>query len=419
MSIRRKNRPRIILLWTSPRRGGVTDKNIHSRVGGGVEEASRPSERITCRYAASSTSITTIPGFFFRSLQKRSSLTTSRIRVFVVDDFEPFRAFVCSTLQQKPELEVVCELSDGSAAVQKAGELKPDLIVLDIGLPALNGIEAARQIRKLIPNTKIIFLSQESSDDVVREALSTGAQGYVAKTRAGSDLLDSVESVLAGKRFVSGGLWGHDSTDAASTSHPVDLRPSDAQSGSGETKVAYHHEVQFYSDDEFILKKFSNFVAGALEAGKSAIVLATEPQRVALAHKLEGHGVDVAAAVAERRYVSLDVAEALSTFMVDGKPDTVRFFKCVECAVAEAAKAAKCEPPRVVACGECAPFLLTKGKADAAVLVEQLTNELIKRHDLEVLCGYPLASFPNEEDTNVFRRICAEHSVVYQDERTN
>jgi DNA-binding NarL/FixJ family response regulator len=336
-----------------------------------------------------------------------------------VDDFEPFRAFVCSTLQQNAELEVVCELSDGLAAVQKAEELGPDLIMLDIGLPTLNGIDAARQIRKLVPNAKIIFLSQESSDDVVREALSTGAQGYVAKIQAGRDLLASVEAVLGGKRFVSAGLTGHEPADAASTSHPADLRSPDMHSGLGETKVSHRHEVQFYSDDEFILKRFSHFVAGALGAGKSAIVLATEPQRVALAEKLQTNGVDVAAAVAEGRYVSLDVAEALSTFMVDGKPDTARFFKCVESAVGEAAKAAKCDPPRVVACGECAPFLLARGKADAAILVEQLTNDLIKRYDLEVLCGYPLTSFPDEDDTNVFRRICAEHSVVYQDERTN
>jgi DNA-binding NarL/FixJ family response regulator len=123
--------------------------------------------------------------------------------VLVVDDFEPFRSFVCSALKQKPELEVVCEVSDGLAAVQKAEELNPDLILLDIGLPTLNGIEAARQIRKLVPNAKIIFLSQETSDDVIQEALRLGARGYVVKTRAGSELLAAVEAVLDGKQYVS------------------------------------------------------------------------------------------------------------------------------------------------------------------------------------------------------------------------
>ena len=99
--------------------------------------------------------------------------------------------------------KVICEVSDGLDAVQKAEELKPDLILLDIGLPTLNGIEAARQIRKLAPDSKIIFLSQEPSVDVVREALSLGAWGYVVKTVAGNDLFAAVESVLLGKRFVS------------------------------------------------------------------------------------------------------------------------------------------------------------------------------------------------------------------------
>lgn len=89
------------------------------------------------------------------------------------------------------------------AAVQKAAELCPDLILLDIGLPGLNGIEAGRQIRKLVPNAKIIFLTQESSDDVVHAALELGALGYVVKTQAGSDLLAAVDAVLQGKQYVS------------------------------------------------------------------------------------------------------------------------------------------------------------------------------------------------------------------------
>jgi DNA-binding NarL/FixJ family response regulator len=121
----------------------------------------------------------------------------SRIRVLVVEDFEPFRRFICSTLGKVFHLHVICQLSDGLDAVQKAEELKPDLVLLDIGLPSLNGIAAARQICKLAPDCKIIFVSQESSPDVVHEALSFGA---------GSDLLAAVEAVLEGRQFVSSGL---------------------------------------------------------------------------------------------------------------------------------------------------------------------------------------------------------------------
>jgi DNA-binding NarL/FixJ family response regulator len=133
-------------------------------------------------------------------------LETSTVRVLVVDDFEKFRRFVCSALDKNPELQVVGECSDGLEAVHKAEELRPDLIVLDLGLPTLNGIEAARQIRKVAPECKILFLSQESSADVVQEALNSGARGYVLKTRAGIDLMAAVEAVLEGRQFVSSGL---------------------------------------------------------------------------------------------------------------------------------------------------------------------------------------------------------------------
>lgn len=124
----------------------------------------------------------------------------------MVDDFEGWRRFVSSILQNEPGRHIVGEASDGLEAVKKAQELKPDLILLDIGLPNLNGIEAARQIRKAVPNSKILFLSEHDSPDIREEALRTGAGGYVVKPAAGSELSKAVEAVMQGKRFVSGTL---------------------------------------------------------------------------------------------------------------------------------------------------------------------------------------------------------------------
>jgi DNA-binding NarL/FixJ family response regulator len=142
-------------------------------------------------------------------------LETSSIRVLVVEDSEEFRKFICSTLGERPELQIVGEDTDGLQGLQRAGELQPDLILLDIGLPSLNGIEVARQIRELSPKSKILFVSQETSADVVREALGTGAHGYVVKIDAGSELLKGVSAVLRGDQFISGRLAGHDFVGAS------------------------------------------------------------------------------------------------------------------------------------------------------------------------------------------------------------
>jgi len=127
----------------------------------------------------------------------------SSIRILVVDEFEPWRRFASLTLRKKPGLQIVGEASNGAEAFQRAVELEPDLILLGIGHPELDGIEAARRIHAIVPEAKIIFLSEESSVDVVQKAMSFGASAYVFKTMAAIELLTAVETVLSGLKFVS------------------------------------------------------------------------------------------------------------------------------------------------------------------------------------------------------------------------
>src|SRR6266550_7100750 len=108
-----------------------------------------------------------------------SNQSLSTIHALVVDDFEPFRRVVCSTLRRRPGLQVVGEASDGLEAVQKAAGLKPDLILLDVGLPTLNGIEGSYRISRVVPDSRILFVSQNNDVDVVRAVLCNNARGYV------------------------------------------------------------------------------------------------------------------------------------------------------------------------------------------------------------------------------------------------
>lgn len=128
---------------------------------------------------------------------------SSIIRILLVEDFEPLRNLMRVILEQNPTLRIVAQAADGLEAVQMTADLKPDLVLLDIGLPLLNGFDAARLIRKLAPACKIIFISQDFSASMAKDAISLGALGCVAKTRAASDLLPAIAAALLGKTFFS------------------------------------------------------------------------------------------------------------------------------------------------------------------------------------------------------------------------
>ena len=121
----------------------------------------------------------------------------------VVDDYEPWRHHVCSVLKTQKEIQVIAQVGDGLEAAQTVQHLRPNLILLDIGLPSLNGIDAARRILELSPQCKVLFISQETSIDIVLGALATGAAGYIVKADARGELLTALNAVLRGEMYVS------------------------------------------------------------------------------------------------------------------------------------------------------------------------------------------------------------------------
>ena len=126
-------------------------------------------------------------------------------RTLVVDDGEDFRRFLCATLIETTECEIVGEACDGLQAVNQAEKLQPDLVLLDLGLPTLNGIQAARRIRHLAPNSKILFVSQNSTLEIAQGALKAGAHGYLVKSDT-NELTSAISAVLAGEEFLSSRL---------------------------------------------------------------------------------------------------------------------------------------------------------------------------------------------------------------------
>jgi DNA-binding NarL/FixJ family response regulator len=322
----------------------------------------------------------------------------SIIRVLIVDDFEPWRRFIRLALLAYEKLQVIGEVCDGLEAVRQAQELQPDLILLDIGLPHLNGIEAARKIREVAPASKILFVSENRSQDIVEKALSTGASGYVLKADAARELLAAVGAILQGKQFMSASLAGDRLT--SERVDPSSPRPQ-------------RHSAGFYSDDQFLLDGLTQFIGTALKAGDAAIVVATESHRERLLLRLEAYGLDIANAIEQGRFIALDAAKAVSAFMRNDLPDPALFLQVADNLITTAAgPTTGAHPRRVALCGECDPPLWTVGKGEAAIRLEQLWNDIAGRYDVDILCAYSLRSH-GLMDSHLFGRICAEHSAVH------
>ena len=129
-----------------------------------------------------------------------------------MDDSPLWRQAVRSIVQTHLDRVIIGECSDGLEAVQKSEELQPDLILLDIGLPNLNGLEAARQIRKVAPASRILFLSSYYWPEIVHEAMSVGALGFVLKVKASRELLPAIRTVLRDRLFIGTGFSPFDPT---------------------------------------------------------------------------------------------------------------------------------------------------------------------------------------------------------------
>jgi len=328
-----------------------------------------------------------------RTAPDRRPLTS--IRILIVDDYKDWRSFVRLLLQSRPEWQIVCEVSDGSEAVQKAEELRPDLIVLDIGLPKLNGIEAAHRIRQVSPNSSIVFVSMDNSLDTAQAALATGALGYVHKASARSELLPAVEAVFRGERFVSRGIEDTKLTDTPGA------------------KVAHRHELLFFSDDTVLMNSFTRIIAAALKADNAAIALVTKPHQESLRERLKAESVDVDSAIQRGTFILADVAETLATLLVDGLLDSVRAFEGFSRLIESASKAAKAQHPRVAICCQCKGSLWEEGNTDAAIQLEQCCNDLAKSHEIDFLCAYPFSDTHDGRDEHEFQIINSEHSAVY------
>ncbi len=310
----------------------------------------------------------------------------------MVDDHEPWRQQIASLLQNTGEWPVIGEAVDGPDAIGMAESLRPDLILLDVQLPTLSGIQTAARILEANPSARILFLSGHKSWDVVAAALDTGARGYVLKLHAVQELLLAMRAVTSGRRFVCAALGG---------------RPHLRGMPAPRT-----HEAGFYLDEATLLDSYERFAAAALMAGKAVMCVSSADRRAALHQRLRGRGLDLEGAITQQQYIECDVHDLLAPMMANGMPDETLFWKAAAPLVLRAARGCRVSRPVVACFGDAAPSLWNAGRIDAAIRLEQLCDDLVGTFNIDVLCGYTAGS-GSEASAGAHERLCAAHSATH------
>jgi DNA-binding NarL/FixJ family response regulator len=312
--------------------------------------------------------------------------------VLVVDDYEPWRRRVAAELEKSGRWHVVGECVDGGDAVTEAAAREPDVIILDIRLKTMNGIEAARRILAGDPNARILFLTGQQSPDVAEAALATGGRGYLLKPEAGGTLLRALEAVAAGARFVSPGL-------------PRTVVDAITPPANG------HRHRAVFGSPEAVGDEYARFAEAGLAHGRAVVVVAPRTALESIQAWLEARGVSVGRAIDEGRYQALEVDPGLVELMPDGRYDRERFRVAAHSLLDGAAKVAPAR--RVAVCGEIAPRLWKDGRADVAIDIERLWDRAVKASGADLLCGYAVDdSCLADGEYSVFREICGVHQTV-------
>ena len=314
---------------------------------------------------------------------------TSRLKVLVVEDHEPIRRVICELLQERADLLIVGEAADGLDAIRQAEALRPDVVMLDIGLPMLSGIEVAGLLRAKVPDAKLMFVTNESSLEVVEQAFRKGAHGYVYKPRVQRDILPVLEATIRGGRFVSGGL---------------------ERIAQGDSLASHRHDVVFCASDAVLIGAFSRFIDGELREGNAVVAVVTAAHERSLQSSLEASHVDVALAIRQQRYLPVNVSELLAKATVNGCPDPLRYLDAAGDLLTDVTRRATDNHARVAACGEGTSILWSQGHVEAAIQIECLLDEIAMSRQMDILCAYPLAA--RDESVPTVRRLCAEHTMV-------
>jgi CheY-like chemotaxis protein len=327
-----------------------------------------------------------VRGQFCKPSARCESSGDARPRVVLADDNRSLLDAVSKLVSQ--DFQVVAAVVDARQAIDATVRLDPDVVVLDITMPEIDGFAAARELRRAAPRTRVLFLTMHESDEYVTAAFGTGAAGYVLKTRIGSDLVGALDHVLDGQLFVP-------SLTTLSTI---------ASSRGG-------HAALFYNSDPALIHGAVRLADAALERGDTVVVLAREAIRAGITQHLKER-YSVPALIQQGRLVEQDVVEALSQIMPDGRFDPMRLARAVEALDRGRLASPRGRQARLTLIGEVVAALYRNRDYDTAVISERLWNDLTGPLPMLTVCCYPFTNPRHQDEAALFAGVCGEHWAI-------
>ncbi len=317
------------------------------------------------------------------------------VEVLIVDDQARFRRVVRSLIESQPEYHVCGEAGDGIEAIEKVRQLHPDLVLMDINMPRMDGLEATRIIRRESPDCNIVIVTQNDATVAREQARSVDASGFVTK----SDLIRDLRPEM--RRVTMENISRLDETkNAAANGEPwcgllTGAAPRD-------------HIVQLYQDEQFLNRAVCRFAAAAIANGEGIILVPTIAHWDAFRPRLESEGVDVKAAEKRGQLTIVDADNLLPTIMHDGMPDSPVFLGLAANVVSQARGAGRY--PKVRWWGEMVNILWERGDVAASMNLEDLFDKLAHEEDIAIFCSFLMDNFNGDVHARTLPRLGENHS---------
>jgi DNA-binding NarL/FixJ family response regulator len=317
------------------------------------------------------------------------------IEVLIVDDHELVRRAIRSFIESQPDYHVCGEAGDGTEAIEKVRQLRPNLVLMDINMPRMDGLDATRVIRHEAPNCDVVIITQNDMAIAREQARNVNAKGVVAKCNLTRDLL----LVMRGVQMESNSSLGT-TKDLASHGEPW--------CGVLNSAAPRDHIVQLYQDQQFLNRAVCRFAAAAIMNGEGVILVPTVAHWDAFRPRLESEGVDVKAAEKRGQLTVVDADNLLPTFMREGMPDSPVFLGLAQNVISQARGDGRY--PKVRWWGEMVNILWERGEVAASMQLEDQFDQLAHEQEIAIFCSFLMDNFDGDVHARMLPRLSENHS---------